>query len=162
GAFALRGDRDTGDRDRVTEKEEPKEFRKELVEDKDKDVPEVVRRPDEEKGAQGLGASFTNGIKMKLVRIPAGAFKMGSPGGEPDRNTDEEQHDVEITRDFYLGVYEVTQREFKKVMGYNPSHFSADGTKRAGATYTSQPASGKDKVPGDTSDFPVENVSWEE
>ena len=91
-----------------------------------------------------------NSIGMKLVLIPAGKFMMGSPKDEKDREQDEDQHEVEITKDFYLGVYTVTQAEYEKVMGNNPSRFSAKGD-------------GKDKVKDmDTSRFPVENVSWDD
>src|SRR6202020_2127428 len=48
------------------------------------------------------------------------------------------------------------------VMGYNPSYFSWDGEGKTGVTYDWKPAGGKDKVPADTSTFPVENVSHEE
>ena len=41
---------------------------------------------------------------MKLVRIPAGTFAMGSPKDEKNRVDDEEQHEVEITRPFFLGM----------------------------------------------------------
>src|SRR5262245_49452492 len=103
---------------------------------------------------------FTNSVGMKLVLLPAGKFKMGSPKGEKDRYDDEEQHDVEVTRAFYLGVYEVTQRQFKKVMGYNPSYFSADGKgvdREDANSYTDAPAGGKAEVKGlATDDFPVE------
>ncbi len=120
-------------------------------------------RPDEEKGGKGMTDRFTNEIGMKLVRIPPGTFKMGSPDGEAHRKDDEKQHEVEITRAFWVGVHKVTQKQFKDVMGYNPSCFSTDGTGKPGATYDSQPASGKYQVAGkDTSEFPVENVSWEE
>ena len=55
---------------------------------------------------------------------------------------------MEITKPFYMGVYEVTQAEYEKVMGKNPSWFSKNGT-------------GSDNVKGlDTSSFPVESVSW--
>jgi len=73
---------------------------------------------------------------------------MGSPETEPDRDTDEAQHDVRITRPFYLGVHEVTQAQYEAVMGSNPSRFAATGT-------------GKDKVAGQsTGQHPVEYVSW--
>ncbi len=92
----------------------------------------------------------TNSIGMKLVLIPAGKFLMGSPQDEKERDTDEEQHEVSITKPFYLGVYVVTQAEYEKVMGNNPSWFSAKGD-------------GKDEVKDmDTSRFPVENVSWDD
>jgi formylglycine-generating enzyme required for sulfatase activity len=112
--------------------------------------------------AAGSNHDIQNSIGMKLVRIPPGKFKMGSPDGEAERRSDEEQHDVEITREFYLGIHEVTQKQFKEVMGYNPSYFSKDATGKAGVKYGWQPAGGKASVPADTSEFPVENVSWEE
>ena len=60
---------------------------------------------------------------MKLRLIPAGEFMMGSPGTESDRSDDETQHRVSITKPFYLGVTEVTQEQYQKVMGSNPSKF---------------------------------------
>jgi formylglycine-generating enzyme required for sulfatase activity len=102
---------------------------------------------------------------MKLVRIPRGTFQMGSPADEKDRYRNEEQHTVEISKDFWLGIHEVTQKQFKTVLGYNPSYFSTDGEGKTGLTYYdyNEPAGGKDKVAGkNTDDFPVENVSWDE
>jgi formylglycine-generating enzyme required for sulfatase activity len=101
---------------------------------------------------------ITNSIGMKLVRINPGTFTMGSTKDEDEKP----EHEVEITKAFYMGVYTVTQAEFKKVMGYNPSYFSQDGEGKTGVTYGVKPAGGKAKVPADTSKFPVENVSWEE
>ncbi len=121
-----------------------------------------VVRPDKEKVVKGWGKQIENSIGMKLVRIPAGKFTMGSPASEKNRGEDEEQHEVEITKEFWLGIHEVTQKQFKAVMGYNPSYFSRDGTGRPGATYLLQPAGGKARVPADTSALPVEHVSWEE
>jgi uncharacterized protein (TIGR02996 family) len=94
---------------------------------------------------------LTNSIGMQLVLIPPGKFLMGSPESEAERFDDEgPQHEVEITRPFYLGTYQVTQEEYQKVMGKNPSYFSAKG-------------GGKGKVKKlDTRRFPVESVSWDE
>jgi formylglycine-generating enzyme required for sulfatase activity len=113
---------------------------------------------------------FTNSIGMKFVPVLAGTFVMGSPKDEKERESVaeekgcEEQHEVELTRDFYLGVYEVTQKQYKAVMGYNPSFFSHDGKPAPKGEYRpNKPGGGKDKVKGlDTEDFPVENVSWED
>jgi formylglycine-generating enzyme required for sulfatase activity len=61
---------------------------------------------------------------MDLVLIPAGEFTMGSSTDEAERRDDEgPQHRVRITRPFYLGAYEVTQAQYEKVMGKNPSAF---------------------------------------
>jgi len=65
----------------------------------------------------------TNSIGMKLRLIPAGEFMMGSPGTEPNRYDDETQHGVSITKPFCLGVTEVTQEQYQKVIGSNPSKF---------------------------------------
>lgn len=115
--------------------------------------------------AGGWDKEIENSIGMKLVQVKPGKFMMGSPEGEKDRGKDEEQHEVETTKPFWLGTREVTQKQFKMVMGYNPSYFSKDGEAKAGAKYytLSKPAGGKDKVKGEnTDDFPVENVSWGE
>ena len=65
----------------------------------------------------GLSGDITNSLGMKLKLIPAGEFLMGSPVGEAEREADEYQHRVRITKPFYLGVYEVTQGEYERVMG---------------------------------------------
>jgi serine/threonine protein kinase/formylglycine-generating enzyme required for sulfatase activity len=99
-------------------------------------------------GGEKVPREIINSIGMKLVLIPAGRFMMGSPNEEKDRHIDEEEHEVEITKGFYLGIYEVTQKQYETVMGKNPGWFSNDG-------------GGKDKVKGmNTDEFPVERVSW--
>src|SRR5262249_4758249 len=91
-----------------------------------------------------------NGVKMEFVRIPKGTFKMGSPPDEKGRKDDEFQHEVEISKDYYLGKYEVTQEQYETLIGKNPSYYSASG-------------GGKDKVQGlDTRRFPAQNVSWDD
>jgi formylglycine-generating enzyme required for sulfatase activity len=65
---------------------------------------------------------ITNSIGMKLVLIPAGEFWMGSPDSDQYARDDEKpQHQVRITRPFYLGVTEVTQGQYRGVTGENPS-----------------------------------------
>jgi len=61
------------------------------------------------------------GIKLEMALIPAGKFMMGSPETEKNRADDEFQHEVTITKPFYIGKYEVTQEQWKAVMGINPS-----------------------------------------
>jgi len=79
-----------------------------------------------------------NNVKMRLVLIPAGKFIMGSPATEAGRGGDEgPQHEVTISKPFYMGVFEVTQEQYEQVMGVNLGGFK--GAKN-----------------------PVECVSWDE
>jgi formylglycine-generating enzyme required for sulfatase activity len=105
----------------------------------------------EEKAAQFLPPSLENSLGMKLVLIPPGTFRMGSPEGEDGRDQDEgPQHAVTLTRPFYLSACPVTQAQYQQVMGSNPSQFSPTGKR-------------KDRVAGlDTARFPVENVTHEQ
>jgi formylglycine-generating enzyme required for sulfatase activity/Tol biopolymer transport system component len=80
--------------------------------------------------------TFTNTIGMEFVPIPPGEFEMGSPD-EEGRDTDEVPvHHVAIKKAFYMGRYEVTQNQWREIMGDNPSSFTGD-------------------------DLPVETVSWD-
>lgn len=92
------------------------------------DAQEAARRQEETAKALGvekeLSLDLGGGISLKLVLIPAGRFMMGSPADEPNRWPSEgPQHEVKIDRPFYMGVYEVTQAQYKAVMGVNPSGF---------------------------------------
>jgi formylglycine-generating enzyme required for sulfatase activity len=64
--------------------------------------------------------TFTNSLGMKFVWITPGTFTMGSPSGESGRNDDETQHRVTLTRGFYMQTTEVTQGQWKAVMGTKP------------------------------------------
>jgi len=78
------------------------------------------------------------GAMLELVLVPAGKFLVGSSPAEEDHIGNEgPQHEVTISRAFYMGIHEVTQRQWQAVMGSNPSIFK-------GAMK------------------PVENVSWNE
>jgi sulfatase modifying factor 1 len=79
-------------------------------------APETVRAQDGEK-------VITNSIGMKLTLIPAGKFLMGSSAGEEERDAEEMQHEVEITKPFYMGVYEVTQGQYEKIKEKNTAFF---------------------------------------
>ncbi len=74
---------------------------------------------------------------MAFCFIPPGVFNMGSPAGEVGRFADEVQHRVTLTHGFYLGKCPVTQAQWERVMGANPSHFKG-------------------------ADLPVETVSWDD
>jgi len=62
--------------------------------------------------------------KLVLRRLDAGTFTMGSPSDELGRWDDETQHQVTLTKGFYIGVFEVTQRQWELVMGTRPSCFN--------------------------------------
>jgi sulfatase modifying factor 1 len=66
---------------------------------------------------------------MTFVEVPPGRFTMGSAADEARRQQDETLHDVEITRPFFLSRYEVTQRDWRAIMGTAPSQFSTCGPK---------------------------------
>jgi formylglycine-generating enzyme required for sulfatase activity/serine/threonine protein kinase len=101
------------------------------------------RKPKVTGNAQKLVAES---IGMTLRLIPAGEFMMGS-SQEDATPREKPRHKVRISP-FYLAVTEVTQGQYKAMMGNNPSHFSATGD-------------GKDQVAGRSTDqLPVEFVSW--
>jgi formylglycine-generating enzyme required for sulfatase activity len=60
-------------------------------------------------------------INLEMVLVPAGKFMMGSPVSETDRGNRETQHEVTLTKPFYMGKYEVTQDQWEGIMGNNPS-----------------------------------------
>jgi formylglycine-generating enzyme required for sulfatase activity len=77
--------------------------------------------------------TIRNSIGIELKLLPAGSFTMGQAGGD----SDETPHQVTLTKPFYIGVYEVTNAQWKQVMGNVPSNWKND-------------------------DRPVEQVSWED
>ena len=85
---------------------------------------------------------FTNSFGMQFVWISPGTFLMGSPKEEKEREPDETQHQVTLTRGFYMGVHLVTQDQWQGVMGDNPSKFLG-------------------KFLGEKN-LPVDNVSWDD
>jgi formylglycine-generating enzyme required for sulfatase activity len=81
----------------------------------------------------GLDATLTldlgGGVKWEGVLVPAGTFVMGSPAGEaksPEEAAAEKQHKVTISEPFYIGKYELTQKQFEKIMGVNPTPTKGD------------------------------------
>jgi formylglycine-generating enzyme required for sulfatase activity len=93
-----------------------------------------------------------NSLGMELVLIPAGTFLMGSPKMEKDRSDIEFQHEVAITKDFYLGKYQVTRGEFAQFVQVTEYRTEAekDGEKN----------SWRQTRFGQTEEHPVVNVSW--
>ena len=84
-----------------------------------------------------LTLDLGGGVTMKMVLIRPGKFMMGSPETEKGRFDHEVQHEVTISKPFYMGVTEVTQAQYEAVMGTNPSHFK-------GATKPVEPVSWND------------------
>ncbi len=76
----------------------------------------------------------TDAFGIRFVYIPEGTFDMGSPAelpdfpyGEPGRDDGEIQHEVTISKGFFMQITEVTQGLWKQVMGTNPSAFNTCG-----------------------------------
>src|SRR5581483_2973511 len=89
-------------------------------------------------------------VKMEFVLIPKGKFTMGSPKDQTGHRKDEVQHEVEISKPFYMAKHLVTQEQYEAIIGKNPSSFCNGGT-------------GSHKVKDlDTKQFPVEMVSWDD
>ena len=74
---------------------------------------------------------------MEMIYVAPGSFLMGSPSSEDGHQDDETQHRVTLTKGYWFGKYEVTQRQWESVMGENPSRFKGP-------------------------DRPVEQVSWKD
>ena len=70
-------------------------------------------------------------LDLEMIWVEPGTFTMGSPESQTSRSRNyetwrETQHEVTLTQGFYLGKYEVTQAQYKKVMGKNPSRFKGN------------------------------------
>jgi formylglycine-generating enzyme required for sulfatase activity len=71
-----------------------------------------------------LGENFTvPDLNLSMIWVKPGTFTMGSPTSETGLGFFETQHQVTLTDGFYLGKYEVTQAQWERVMGSNPSYF---------------------------------------
>ena len=81
--------------------------------------------------------------ELWLRRIPKGTFMMGSPEDELGRNTDETQHEVTLTQNYYIGVFECTQKQWELVMGSNPSSYKGDCRPVETVSYNSVRGSGE-------------------
>jgi formylglycine-generating enzyme required for sulfatase activity len=68
-----------------------------------------------------ITAKLPGGATMEFVYIKPGEFVMGSPESEPNRwKREDPQHKVRISKGFHLGKYEMTQRQWERVMGTAP------------------------------------------
>ncbi|MFB3891174.1 MAG: formylglycine-generating enzyme family protein [Phycisphaerae bacterium] len=72
----------------------------------------------------GIDVDLGGSVTMKLLLVPAGEFMMGYPNGDPERPRDEgPQRRVVIAQPFYMSACEVTQEQYERVTGVNPSRF---------------------------------------
>lgn len=90
--------------------------------------------PSDSMGQPQTGDSTMKNVDDGFVHIEGGTYTMGSPETENWRGSDETQHEVTVSS-FYMSPYELTQEEYEKIMGEDPSTFSGEN-------------------------LPVENVSW--
>ena len=68
--------------------------------------------------------NYVNSINMEFVHVPAGTFLMGTPDLQQGSSKEKPQHSIHISKSFYLGKYEVIQKQWMAVMGnINPSNF---------------------------------------
>ncbi|MBO7106802.1 MAG: formylglycine-generating enzyme family protein [Verrucomicrobia bacterium] len=65
-------------------------------------------------------------VNLDMIWIEPGSFMMGSPEGEKGRDAEETQHRVILTQGYWLGKFEVTQGQYKAIMGSNPSYYGGD------------------------------------
>ena len=69
---------------------------------------------------------------IQLIKVEAGDFWMGEDSG----SSDETRHSVKLTKDFWMGRHEISQKQWKAVMGANPSNFKSDDNPVEGITWT--------------------------
>ncbi len=67
-----------------------------------------------------------NAVGMEFAPVAPGSFQMGSPAGEKDRLETETPHTVRIGKGFWMGIHEVTQKQYAQVTGGDPVHFKGD------------------------------------
>ena len=99
---------------------------------------EVVQEEAKDESAAPFGENFTiPDLNLDMIWVEPGTFMMGSPKSEEGHRGNETQHQVTLSKGFYLGKHEVTQAQWERVMGNNPSKFMG-------------------------ADRPVEQVSWDD
>src|SRR5262245_5396032 len=80
--------------------------------------PSLAAVPDSFSGSKAGEERPVAGVK--LCWCPPGRFQMGSPPNEPDHRPDEAQVEVRLSTGFWMGKFEVTQGQWKRVMGQLP------------------------------------------
>ena len=96
-----------------------------------------------EPGQNQHTVDLNSSVDLEMIWVEPGTFSMGSPTTEADRQADETQHNVTLTKGFYLGKYEVTQAQYEAVMSGN-----GDGLSPTPSMYSGNP------------NRPVERIAW--
>ena len=99
-------------------------------------------------------------ITMEFVYVPGGEFMMGSPSNEKRRFLDESpQHQVKISKGFWMGVYEVTNSQYLQFIKES-SYDNYDGIRESNGNYLRHILLTNVNIPDQGSDYPVIWVSW--
>ncbi len=85
-----------------------------------------------------LSIPISPSVNLDLIKVKCGSFNMGTPPNITPRDRDEFVHQITITKDFYIGKFEVTQAQYEAVLGQNPARHKKGGL------------------------YPVESVTWED
>jgi formylglycine-generating enzyme required for sulfatase activity len=98
----------------------------------------VINKPPELKTVSLENTETAFGLNLKMIKIKGDTFTMGYTGNQSsDCDSNERPSHIVILSDYYMGMYEVTQKQWKQVMGNNPSYTACD-------------------------DCPVNQVSWDD
>jgi formylglycine-generating enzyme len=110
-------------------------------------IPALGSGPDE--GSRAGEERDDNGLKMNFCWCPPGSFRMGSPASEPERGEEEGPVNVTLSRGFWMGKYEVTQEQWRQVMGGSVRDQAAKGPHET-------------SLAGQGPDYPIYDVSYTE
>ena len=105
---------------------------------------EAIRRID------GPSSTLTNSIGMQFILIPRGRGVIGyDPGEDASLTAPSQRREIEMAEDYFIGAFEVTQRQYQIVMNDSPSQFAISGKRSVAVTDLN------------TDEFPVDSVSWD-
>lgn len=103
-----------------------------------------------------------NGVKLEMVLVEPGTFKMGNPGTDDMFSYEKPVHNVTLTKSYYIGKYEVSQELWTAVMGSNPSIYTGNDIPVHQVSYTMclQFVAALNELTGKTFSMPTE-AQWE-
>ena len=108
-------------------KRKEKERKENILKEREAESKRAAEELDNNPNLQQERIDEANRILKLMVKCPAGTFLMGSPETELGRSTSETQHKVTLSKDYYIAKYTVTQKQFKTIMGFNPSFYGGNG-----------------------------------